>query len=112
MRIARSSFSVEALRESGKDPFADRSLLGKVLESYVVSQIVPDTQWGVHRADCYYWRESGRNPKEVDLALLCKKRTRWHLSQGFDIGFARGFRGALLFGVRSEIPSRLCCLLW
>lgn len=66
------SFSVEALRESGKDPFADRSLLGKVLESYVVSQIVPDAQWGVHRADCYYWRESGRNPKEVDLALLCK----------------------------------------
>lgn len=64
------SFSVATLKEAGRDVFADRSLLGKILESYVVSQVVPDAQWSVHKADCYYWREAGRSPKEVDLVLL------------------------------------------
>lgn len=66
-----TSFSFETLKEGGSDPLGDRALLGKLLESYVVSQIVPDAQWANHRADSYYWRESGRSPKEVDLVLLC-----------------------------------------
>ncbi len=65
-----TSFSTEILRERGRDPFADRSLFGKILESYVVSQIVPDAQWARHKSDCYYWREPGKRPQEVDLVLL------------------------------------------
>lgn len=63
------SFSVEALRESGVDPLEDRSFFGKILESYVVAQVVPDAQWANHRATSYYWREAGREPREVDLVL-------------------------------------------
>lgn len=64
------SFSVAALQEAGRNAFEDRPLLGKLLESYVVSQVVPDAQWAAHRAECYYWREPGKSPKEVDLVLL------------------------------------------
>lgn len=64
------SFSVETLREQGVDPLRDRAQFGKLLESYVVSQIVPAAQWAEHKADSYYWREPGKDPKEVDLVLL------------------------------------------
>lgn len=65
-----TSFSVEVIRERGHDPITDRTTFGKLLESYVVAQIIPDTQWGKYRADAFYWREAGRDPKEVDIVLL------------------------------------------
>ena len=66
-----TSFSIAAINEAGFDPIENRSFLGKLLESYVVAQVMPDAQWAEHKASCYYWREAGRDPKEVDLVLCC-----------------------------------------
>ena len=66
-----SSFSIEEFKQAGKDIFGnDHTLLGSVLESYVVSQIVPEAQWASRHPDAFYWRQAGKNPKEVDLVLL------------------------------------------
>ena len=66
-----SSFSIEEFKQAGKDIFGDdRTLLGSVLESYVVSQIVPEAQWSSRLPDAFYWRQAGKHPKEVDLVLL------------------------------------------
>lgn len=66
-----SSFSIEEFKQAGKDIFGDnRTLLGSVLESYVVSQIVPEAQWSSRFPDAFYWRQAGKHPKEVDLVLL------------------------------------------
>lgn len=66
-----SSFSVEELKQAGKDVFAgNRSLLGGVLESYVACQIIPDAEWSKKRPSLFYWRQPGNRPKEVDLVLL------------------------------------------
>lgn len=66
-----SSFSIEEFKQAGKDIFGDdRTLLGSVLESYVVSQIVPEAQWSSRFPDAFYWRQAGKYPKEVDLVLL------------------------------------------
>ncbi len=66
-----SSFSIEEFKQAGKDIFGDdRTLLGSVLESYVVSQIVPEAQWSSLFPEAFYWRQAGKQPKEVDLVLL------------------------------------------
>lgn len=66
-----SSFSIEEFKQAGKDIFGDdRTLLGSVLESYVVSQIVPEAQWSSRFPEAFYWRQAGKQPKEVDLVLL------------------------------------------
>lgn len=64
-----TSFSVEALRRAGKDIAVDKVLFGKVFESFVVTQIVPEIQWSQTQPDASYWREAGKHPKEVDLVL-------------------------------------------
>lgn len=66
-----SSFSIEEFKQAGKDIFGDdRTLLGSVLESYVISQIVPEAQWSSRFPEAFYWRQAGKQPKEVDLVLL------------------------------------------
>lgn len=80
------SFSIEALKGSGCDPIAERAMFGKILESYVVSQIVPDAQWATIPSDCYYWREAGKSPKEVDLVLM-----RNNELVGIEVKAARNF---------------------
>lgn len=65
-----TSFSVEAFLHAGKDIETDRVLFGQLLESFVAAQIVPETQWSVKHPDAFYWRESGKHPKEVDLVLV------------------------------------------
>ena len=65
-----SSFTTNALRRAGKDLAENPSLLGGALESFVINQIIPETQWSDKQPDCFYWREPGKNPKEVDLVLL------------------------------------------
>ena len=80
------SFSIEALKGSGRDPIAERAMFGKILESYVVSQIAPDAQWATIPSDCYYWREAGKSPKEVDLVLL-----RNNEFVGIEVKAARNF---------------------
>lgn len=66
-----SSFSIEEFKQAGKDIFGDdRTLLGSMLESYVVSQIVPEAQWSSRFPEAFYWRQAGKQPKEVDLVLL------------------------------------------
>lgn len=65
-----TSFSIATFLRSGKDLDQDRALFGQVFESYVINQIVPETQWANNQPEAFYWRESGSKPKEVDLVLL------------------------------------------
>lgn len=64
------SFSVEYLRMAGVDILDDSTAFGHVLESFVANQIVPAAQWSETKPDCFYWRDSGVKPREVDLVLL------------------------------------------
>lgn len=65
-----TSFSVETIRQSGRDFHNDRVLFGELFESFAVNQIIPEIQWSNIHPDAFYWRESGNKPKEVDLVLL------------------------------------------
>lgn len=65
-----TSFTCEMLAESGKDPLRDPVLFGGVFESFVVNQIVSAIPWSAKLPDPFYWRETGKHPKEVDLVLV------------------------------------------
>ena len=83
-----SSFSVEELKSAGKDIFGNnRTLLGGVFESYVVSQVAPEAQWSKKNPDLFYWRQAGKNPKEVDLVMLANNQL-----VGIEVKAARSFR--------------------
>ncbi len=83
-----SSFSIEELRQAGKEMFGEnRTLLGSVLESYVVAQIAPEAQWSEKHPSLFYWRQAGKNPKEVDLVMLSDNQI-----VGIEIKAARNFR--------------------
>ncbi|BDR52273.1 hypothetical protein KIM372_01800 [Bombiscardovia nodaiensis] len=60
---------MQTLLSKGRDPQQDPFAFGGLLESFVVNQIVPAAQWSRTHPDCFYWRESGAKPKEVDLVL-------------------------------------------
>lgn len=64
-----TSFCVEALRRKGQSIVDTPTLFGALFESFVVAQLVPEAQWSKRRSSCFYWRESGRDPKEVDLVF-------------------------------------------
>lgn len=36
----------------------------------MANQIIPATQWSSVRPSCYYWREAGKAPREVDIVLV------------------------------------------
>lgn len=83
-----SSFSIEELKQAGKEAFGEnRTLLGSVLESYVVAQIAPETQWSEKRPSLFYWRQAGKDPKEVDLVMLSGNQI-----VGIEVKAARNFR--------------------
>lgn len=65
-----TSFSVETIRQSGRDFHNDRVLFGELFESFAVNQIIPEIQWSDIHPDAFYWRETGNKPKEVDLVPL------------------------------------------
>ncbi|WP_236632778.1 ATP-binding protein [Bifidobacterium xylocopae] len=65
-----TSLSVQTLLGKGRDPLTDPVAFGGILESFVVNQIVPAVQWSHTHPDCFYWREGGAKPKEVDLVML------------------------------------------
>ena len=65
-----TSFTLESFAHAGKSIEKDSVLFGQAFESFVVNQIVPEIQWSSVHPDAFYWRESGRAPKEVDLVLL------------------------------------------
>lgn len=69
-----TSLSVQTLLAKGKDPATDPVTYGEVLESFVVNQIIPAIQWSQTHPDCFYWREPGSHPKEVDLVLERRNR--------------------------------------
>lgn len=69
-----TSLSVQTLLAKGKDPLMDSVAFGGLLESFVVNQIVPAVQWSQTHPDCFYWREPGTHPKEVDLVLERRER--------------------------------------
>lgn len=64
-----TSLSVQTMISKGHDPLEDPVMYGNLLESFVVNQIMPAVQWSKMHPDCFYWRETGSNPKEVDLVL-------------------------------------------
>ncbi len=63
-----ASFSMAVLLNAGVDLESDPRF-GEVFESYVVSQVLPAAQSAEVRSGCFYWREAGKAPKEVDLVL-------------------------------------------
>lgn len=65
-----TSFSAESFLQAGKDIAEDRALFGQIFESFVATQIIPEVQWSDRRPRAFYWRESGKHPKEVDLIFL------------------------------------------
>lgn len=65
-----TSLSVEAIRRSGKDPLGDPVIFGMIFESFVVNQIVPESQWSRIHPDLFFWRTSGKEAHEVDLVLV------------------------------------------
>lgn len=65
-----SSFTAHAFRRAGRDLAENPSLFGGAFESFVLNQIIPEAQWSDRQPDCFYWREPGKSPKEVDLVLL------------------------------------------
>ncbi len=69
-----TSLSVETLLGKGGDPEGNPVTFGMLFESFVVNQIVPAAQWSTIHPDCFYWRESGAHPKEVDLVMLRRNR--------------------------------------
>ncbi|KFI53756.1 ATP-binding protein [Bifidobacterium biavatii] len=69
-----TSLSVQTLLSKGKDPLIDPVTYGGILESFVVNQIVPAVQWSHTHPDCFYWREPGHSPKEVDLVMERRNR--------------------------------------
>lgn len=64
-----TSYSIELLKQAGKDFRDDPVIFGHLFESFVVNQIVPEIQWSNKSFDTFYWRQPGRSPKEVDLIL-------------------------------------------
>ncbi|MBT1162995.1 AAA family ATPase [Bifidobacterium sp. SO1] len=69
-----TSLSVQTLLSKGKDPLTDPVIYGGLLESFVANQIVPAVQWSTTHPDCFYWREPGSSPKEVDLVMQRRNR--------------------------------------
>lgn len=65
-----ASFSVEAFRQAGKNVSPHSNEFGGILEAYVVNQIIPSVQWSTILPQCFFWRETGNSPKEVDLVLV------------------------------------------
>ncbi len=65
-----TSLSVEAIRRSGKNPLEDPVVFGMLFESFVVNQIVPESQWSRIHPDLFFWRTSGKESHEVDLVLV------------------------------------------
>lgn len=65
-----TSLSVEAIQRSGNNPLEDPVIFGMLFESFVVNQIVPESQWSHYHPDLFYWRTSGKEAYEVDLVLV------------------------------------------
>lgn len=95
-----TSFSIAAMMNAGLDVEADAKF-GEVLESYVVAQVVPDVQTASKRTECFYWREAGRSPKEVDIVL---KRGEQLL--GIEVKSSATFSDADLRGLRALSNDR------
>lgn len=69
-----TSLSVQTMLSKGRDPMVNPVDYGNLLESFVVNQILPSVQWSRIHPDCFYWRESGSGPKEVDLVMVSRDR--------------------------------------
>ena len=69
-----TSLSVQTMLSKGEDPMKDAVAYGNTLESFVVNQIVPAVQWSRVHPDCFYWRQAGSAPKEVDLVMMSRNR--------------------------------------
>lgn len=69
-----TSLSMQTLLAKGKNPQHDPVIFGGIFESFVVNQIVPAVQWSSVHPDCFYWREPGSSPKEVDIVMERRDR--------------------------------------
>jgi len=64
-----TSLSAESLERSGVNIPDQREVLGHLLESYVVNQIVASTGWAQRAATASFWRDAANKNTEVDLVL-------------------------------------------
>ncbi|MCI1634775.1 ATP-binding protein [Bifidobacterium sp.] len=69
-----TSLSVQTMLSKGTDPLMSPVAYGNLLESFVINQIVPAIQWSQTHPDCFYWREPGNHPKEVDLVIARRQQ--------------------------------------
>lgn len=69
-----TSLAAQTMLAKGRDPLKSPVDYGNLLESFVVNQIIPAVQWSHTHPDCFYWRESGSHPKEVDLVMSRRDR--------------------------------------
>lgn len=69
-----TALSAQTMLAKGRNPMVSPVDYGNMLESFVVNQIVPDAQWSRTHPDCFYWREAGSRPKEVDLVMSRRNR--------------------------------------
>lgn len=64
-----TSISSEILLGRGVNLLKSQVDFGNLFESFVVNQVLPTIEWSERYYTPFYWRESGHNPKEVDLVL-------------------------------------------
>jgi uncharacterized protein len=64
-----TSLACESLARAGHDVAQSPELLGQVLESWVVQQVIAARGWSRLHADAFYWRDP-KTEAEVDLTLI------------------------------------------
>ena len=91
-----TSYSVAALRAAGRDLLGERELLGQVVESSVVNQVVAAAGWARVGTTVHYWRDAASD-REVDL-VLTDDRGRL---VGIEVKAARVYDSQHLRGLRA-----------
>ncbi|MCI1636614.1 MAG: AAA family ATPase [Bifidobacterium crudilactis] len=69
-----TSLSIQTMLSKGTDPRMSPVAHGNLLESFVINQVVPAVQWSQTHPDCFYWREPGNHPKEVDFVMARRQQ--------------------------------------
>ncbi|WP_084355393.1 DUF4143 domain-containing protein [Actinomyces radicidentis] len=91
-----TSSSCESLDRAGHNVGAETELLGQVLESWVVNQIVAAQDWASLRTEAFYWRDA-KSQREVDLVLRDDRDRR----VGFEVKLASSVSPSDLRGLRA-----------
>lgn len=69
-----ASLSMQTMLSKGMNPLISPVAYGSLFESFIINQIIPAVQWSQTHPDCFYWREPGNHPKEVDLVIARRQQ--------------------------------------